>query len=275
MSNTVELVHTDTGSGDPALVLIHGLCCDLSDWQPQVEHFSKSHRMITPTLRAHGQALKASPHGAAPLDMAILASDVVALLRAKGITQAVVGGHSMGTRVAHEVRRQAPDIVKGLILVDGSDSALGNPERQLSQFEAATAGDKVKPWLKGMFEIMFYGDRFSELKRACVDRALMMPDDDVRSLYRGIINWDGDHADTVMCACDVPTLVLQSTTRGEDGIRRDLRPGEEGHYPGVVRSRIAGAEIHALAGHGHFTSLEAPDWTNEAIADWMKLHGFV
>ena len=274
MSDTVELVHTDTGAGQPALVLIHGLCCDLSDWAPQVAAFAATHRMIIPTLRGHGQALNPSPHGDGELDMATLARDVVALLRAKGITEALVGGHSMGTRVAHEVRRQAPDIVKGLILVDGSDSALGNAARALGQFEEATAGDRVKPWLKGMFEIMFYGNRFDALKNACVERALMMPDDDVRSLYRGIINWDGDSADEVMRDVNVPTLVLQTTTRGEDGIRRDLKPGEEGHYPGVVKSRIADAEVKALAGHGHFTSLEAPEWTNDAIADWMKRHSW-
>jgi pimeloyl-ACP methyl ester carboxylesterase len=270
MTETIDLVHLDQGQGSPELVLVHGLCCDLSDWQPQVDYFSKTRRVITPTLRAHGQALQASPHGSDDLDMAVLAHDVVALLRKKGVTQAFVGGHSMGTRVAHEVRRQAPDIVKGLILVDGSDSALGNASHQLQKFAAATEGDQVKPWLKGMFEIMFYGDQFADLKKACVDRALQMPDDDVRSLYRGIINWDGDHADTVMRACKVPTLVLQSTTRGEDGIRRDLQPGEEGHYPGIVRSRIPGAEVHALPGHGHFTSLEAPEWTNKIIDNWLK-----
>lgn len=266
MTETIELAHEDKGEGEPVLVLIHGLCCDHSDWRPQIDHFSKRMRVITPTLRGHGK----SPHGSDGLDMATLASDVVALLKAKGVTNAIVGGHSMGTRVAHEVRHQAPDIVKGLILVDGSDAALGDQARSLRQFEAATAGDQVKPWLKGMFEIMFYGDRFADLRTACVNRALEMPDDDVRAFYRGIINWDGSSADAVMRGVNVPTLVLQTTTRGEDGIRRDLKPGEEGHYPGVVRSRIPDAEVKALPGHGHFTSLEAPEWTNEAIEDWLR-----
>lgn len=274
MTGTVMLQHSDQGTGEPVLVLIHGLCCDWSDWQPQIDAFAGSHRVIAPTLRGHGQARSPSPRGDGELDMATLASDVVALLRAKGVTQALVGGHSMGTRVAHEVRRQAPDIVKGLILVDGSDSALGDAERARTQFDGATAGDKVKPWLKGMFEIMFYGDRFDALKTACVERALMMPDDDVRSLYRGIIDWDGSSADTVMRDVDVPTLVLQSTTRGEDGIRRALAAGEEGHYPAVVKSRIGSAEVDALPGHGHFTSLEAPEWTNDRIGAWMQRHGW-
>ncbi|MBU2534337.1 MAG: alpha/beta hydrolase [Alphaproteobacteria bacterium] len=270
MMDTVDLVHEDKGNGAPVLVLIHGLCCDHSDWQPQFETFSKSRHVITPTLRGHGR----SPRGSGELSMEKLAGDVVALLRAKGVTEAIVGGHSMGTRVTHEVRHQAPDLVKGMILVDGSDSAFGELGPALEQFEAATRGDKLKPWLRGLFEIMFFNDRFADLKRSCVERALAVPDENVRSLYRNMMTWDATKGDAIMRAVDVPTLVLQSTTRGDDGIRRALKEGELGHYPGVVASRIPDAEIALLPDHGHFTGREAPEWTNETIAGWMKANGW-
>lgn len=266
MTQTVELKHADKGTGTPALVLIHGLCCDHSDWQPQLETFSATHRVLTPTLRGHG----GDGRPAATLTMENLAADVVALLRSKGVTQAVVGGHSMGTRVAHEVRHQAPELVKGIILVDGSDSANGDLQQAIAGFDAATSGDKLKPWLQGLFEIMFYGDRFADLRKACVQRALRMPDENLRSLYRNMMTWDTTKGDTVMRGVDVPTLVIQSTTRGEDGVRRALAEKELGHYPSVVKSRIPDAEFALLAGHGHFTGLEAPEWTNDAITGWLK-----
>lgn len=271
MVDAIELVHADQGSGDPTFVLIHGLCCDLTDWAPQLDALSKTNRAITPTLRGHGG------EGSAPstLTMENLAADVVSLLRAKGVTSAIIGGHSMGTRVVHEVRHQAPDIVKGIILVDGSDSAFGDLDAAMAGFEAATANGQLKPWLQSLFEVMFYGDEFAALRDACVRRALSMPDDNLRALYTSMMTWDATKGEAIMRATDVPTLVIQSTTRGEDGIRRALKDGEMGHYPDLVKTRIPTADFALLAGHGHFTSLEAPDWTNDAIASWAQKHGFM
>lgn len=271
MTPSVNLKHIMQGEGRPALVLIHGLCCDLTDWAPQLAALSETHQVITPTLRGHGGDDSAPE----TLSMEILASDVVDLLRNRGVSEAIVGGHSMGTRVVHEVRHQAPEVVKGIILVDGSDSAFGDLDSAKSAFEAATAGGKLKPWLQGLFEIMFYGDEHDALRDACVKRALSMPDENVRSLYRNMMTWDATKGDAVMRAVDVPTLVIQSTTRGEDGIRRALKDNEMGHYPEIVKSRIPQAEFRLLAGHGHFTGLEAPEWTNTAIGDWLTRHNFV
>ena len=269
MTTTIELKHADQGSGEPTFVLIHGLCCDHSDWQPQLAGLAGAHRVITPTLRGHG----GDGSDSATLSMENLASDVVALMRAKGVTNAVVAGHSMGTRVVHEVRHQAPELVKGIILVDGSDSAFGDLDTAIASFETATADSKLKSWLQGLFEIMFYGDEFTTLRDACVKRALSMPDENLRSLYTNMMTWDATKGDTIMRAVDVPTLVIQSTTRGEDGIRRALKQNEMGHYPDIVKSRNANAEFALLAGHGHFTGLEAPEWTNDAIVSWAKKTG--
>jgi pimeloyl-ACP methyl ester carboxylesterase len=140
----------------------------------------------------------------------------------------------------------------------------------MASFEEATAGDKLKPWLKGLFEIMFYGDKHAALRDACVNRALQMPDANLRSLYTNMMRWDAIKGDPVMRAINIPTLVIQTTTRGTDGIRRALNEGEMGHYPEVVKARNKHAEFALLAGHGHFTGLEAPEWTNDAIAAWVK-----
>lgn len=271
MVETVELEHIDEGAGEPAFVFIHGLTCDLTDWRPQVDAFSPTNRVIAMTLRGHGG------EGSAPktLSMENLASDVVALLRGKGISKAIVAGHSMGTRVVHEVLVQAPELVSGIILVDGSDSAFGDLDAAKAGFEAATSGDQLKPWLRGLFEIMFYGDTFAELRDQCVARALRMPDDNIRALYTHMMTWDATKSDTVMRAITVPVLVIQSTTRGEDGIRRALREGEMGHFPDVVKSRNSQAEFALLAGHGHFTGLEAPQWTNDEISAWGRRHGLI
>ncbi|SRR6056297_788227 len=270
IGETMQLEHEDTGSGAPTMVFIHGLCCDQTDWRPQVDRFAGSHRVIAVTLRGHGGQPAGPGNDASTLAMEQLAADAVALLRKKGITSAIVAGHSMGTRVVHEMLAQAPDIVDGIVLVDGSDSAFGDLAPALRTFGEATSGSKLKAWLQGLFEAMFYGNEQAELRDACVARALRMPDENVRQLYTHMMRWDATKADGIMRAIDVPTLVIQSTTRGPDGSRRALNEGEMGHYPGVVQARNRNASFALLPGHGHFTMLEAPDWTYDAIASWMR-----
>ena len=107
------------------------------------------------------------------------------------------------------------------------------------------------------------------------DRALAMPDANLDALYRNMMTWDATKGEEQMRAITVPTLVIQSTTRGEDGIRRALNEGEMGHYPDLVKSRNTKSSFALLAGHGHFTGLEAPEWTNDAIMSWANGNGLL
>ncbi len=269
-SSDIELAFTTKGEGEPAIMLIHGFCCAYDDWQPQIEALNKRTRVIAPDLRGHAR----SPRGEADMTIEQLATDCVALARAQGISSMVVGGHSMGTRVALEVRHQAPELVNGLILFDGSDTAYGDAQASRQAFEDAVAHKGFTAWARGLFEIMFFDEKYAEIAGPIIERALAVPEATAASLYRNMMQWDATRAEPIMRALDVPTLVIQSTTRGADGIRRALRDGEIGHYPELVRSRAPAAEIKALAGHGHFTGLEAPDWTNDVVTGWAERQGF-
>ena len=46
-SDGVEISFDSQGKGKPALVFVHGWCCDKSYWKFQVPHFSKQHKVIT------------------------------------------------------------------------------------------------------------------------------------------------------------------------------------------------------------------------------------
>src|SRR5262249_5134579 len=61
----VKLSYDDRGAGKPAFVFIHGWTCDRSFFAPQVQHFSRRHRVVSPDLRGHGQSDK--PHGEYPI----------------------------------------------------------------------------------------------------------------------------------------------------------------------------------------------------------------
>ena len=121
--NGFEMAFEDHGEG-LAVVLIHGYPLQRAIWAPQVEALRPRFRVITPDLRGFGE----SQVTAGPYTMEMLADDVHALLQARGVRTAVVGGHSMGGYVALAFARQYPEMLRGLILVNtrpGADSAEG------------------------------------------------------------------------------------------------------------------------------------------------------
>ena len=127
------LHHTDHAGSEPAVVLIHGMACDGSDWDAQVAHFqSKGQRVVTVDLRGHGQSMQFD----SDFNMPSMGADVAALLQHLGITSAIVAGHSMGCRVSTEAALAAPDIIKGVALIDGSRFATANPAEAASRMRA-------------------------------------------------------------------------------------------------------------------------------------------
>ncbi|MFE7552536.1 alpha/beta fold hydrolase [Streptomyces gardneri] len=112
-----RLYFEDRGSG-PALLLVHGHPFDHTMWQPQIDRFSLTHRVIAPDLRGYG----ITPLGATELTgitgLGDFAEDLVDLLDDLGIEEAVVAGLSMGGQIAMELHRRHPERVRGLVLAD-------------------------------------------------------------------------------------------------------------------------------------------------------------
>src|SRR5215470_6266999 len=110
----VRLFYTDEGSGDPALVFVHGFACDSHDWSWQLPHFREKHRVVAVDLRGHGRS-SAPDQGYGAVD---LAGDVAALLRQLSFGPVVAVGHSLGASVVSGLAVEHADLVSGLVCVD-------------------------------------------------------------------------------------------------------------------------------------------------------------
>ncbi|WP_405855235.1 alpha/beta hydrolase [Streptomyces sp. NBC_00090] len=119
------IAYEERGSG-PALLLVHGHPFDHSMWRPQLDRFSRTHRVIAPDLRGYGiTPLGAYPAstgpastGPASTDLGVFAEDLVGLLDHLRIDECVVAGLSMGGQIAMELHRRHPERVRGLVLAD-------------------------------------------------------------------------------------------------------------------------------------------------------------
>lgn len=102
------------GTGETALIFIHGWSCDSRYWQKQLSVFSKDYQVITIDLAGHGN----SSLDRIDYTMLSFAKDVKAVIEKEKVNKAILVGHSMGGGVIAEASRLMPDIVIGIIGVD-------------------------------------------------------------------------------------------------------------------------------------------------------------
>ena len=100
------------GSG-PALLLLHGLACDHTTWDPVMESLARTHTVIAPDLLGHGQSDKPR----ADYSVGGYANGMRDLLTVLGIDSATVVGHSFGGGVAMQFAYQYPERTERLVLV--------------------------------------------------------------------------------------------------------------------------------------------------------------
>src|SRR5882762_6027874 len=107
----IEIGYDEAGAG-PAVVLLYGFPFNRSLWRDQLADLSPRYRVVTPDLRGHGETSLT----AGPATMDEMARDIVALMDAINISQAVVGGLSMGGYVTLSLARMFPERVRALVL---------------------------------------------------------------------------------------------------------------------------------------------------------------
>jgi len=107
--------YREHGSGPRVLVLIHGLLMDNRMYTRLAPTLAaRGHRVITVDMIGHGASDQ--PHAMTEYSMPQFGHDVIALLDHLELTQAVVGGTSLGANVALEVAVAAPARVRALVL---------------------------------------------------------------------------------------------------------------------------------------------------------------
>ncbi len=260
------LFYDVAGTGAPALVFIHGYSCSAVDWRMQVPDLAAEATCITLDLRGHGRSTPAT----SDLTMSSLAADVLALMDGLHIEEAVLVGHSMGTRIALEAALQAPDRVSGLALVDGSkvEAEPGAVRRQISAAIEAVGFDG---WSEQNMGDMFLEKLADEDQQRIVERAIALGPKLGLQLYVAMTTWDQSRLGLAADRVKGPISVIQATSvlPGEARVRFSVSEAPNSPWLSIWRER-ANAEIIAVRDAGHFVMLEQPDHVNQAIRRLIK-----
>jgi pimeloyl-ACP methyl ester carboxylesterase len=153
MNQGVRIHYQVEGTGPP-LVLQHGYMMSIERWYRfgYVEALKPHYQLILVDARGHGDSDK--PYDRALYTWPISVLDIVAVLDALNLPQAIFWGFSMGGGIGFGLAKYAPERLRGLIIAGASASAGGSgpameqvdgsdPEAFVAAFEARLGGRLV------------------------------------------------------------------------------------------------------------------------------------
>jgi pimeloyl-ACP methyl ester carboxylesterase len=249
-----KIHYQEAGSG-PAVILLHGLGGDSSNWAPTVGPLAKSHRVIVPDQIGFGRSDK-------PLinyRVATLVDFLAGFMKELKIERATLVGNSLGGWTAVAFALAYPQKVDRLVLVDAAGFRLDRDAdpRILNGLNPAT-----RDAMKQVMALAFYNKELFA-SDAAVDMlfARKIATGDGYTIQRfidSVLRGD-DVLDNKLAAIKQPTLIIWGR---EDGLT-PLSMGER------FKKEIAGSELFIIEKCGHVPQLEKPAEFNAALSKFL------
>lgn len=245
------------GEGEP-MVLVHGYPLNGGLFRDNVGPLSEQFQVITLDLRGYGRSETPSSEGS----IATYASDVLAVMDAAGVEQAIIGGMSMGGPIVFEMYRQAPERFRGMILNDTIAAGAVPAEAGLWQGVGQQAQELGVPSLVDfLMPDMLTADTRMNNPELVEYLGSLMEQASQEAAIAGAeaLETRPDSAAT-LAEITVPTLILT-------GIDDSLYPYEIAQS---MNEGILNSELVLLPGAAHAAIIEAADEANTAILEWAS-----
>lgn len=262
----ISVGYLDEGSGDEAILLIHGLGSNAKGWLRNIPELSRNHRVIAVDLPGYG----VSDKGYYKYTLSFYAQVLSELLDELKIERATWMGHSMGGQIAMVAALNHPDRVSRLVLISPAG------------FEAFTDGEG--DWMRRVMSPDLVRDTTirniavnlkSNFHKAPPEADFMITD---RIQVRGASDFEKycyAVAENVEAMLDEPVLErlgeISQPTLVLFGQNDNLIPNRylHGGYTADVAAggteQIPDARLVLLPDCGHFVQFEKPNETNAEV----------
>jgi 3-oxoadipate enol-lactonase len=241
-ANNVNLNFVEAGSGDPPLLILHGLGGSHEMWLPLLPALSRTRRVIAGDHRGHGASDK--PGGAYTTDL--FARDWAAALDVLGVARAHVLGLSLGGAVAMRLAADHPQRVARLILEDTWAHPHPDFIGQLKSRLALLEGGDVRAYADAAIAQVFsddYARTHPDVMDAYRARAAKAEPASLAAAVGACVSHDMRGA---LAKITAPTLVVV-------GARDRLTPPLHAEY---LAAAIPGARLHVFDDSAHFPNIE-------------------
>ena len=233
----VEIAYTVHGSGEPALVFVHGWSCNQSYWNEQVKTFSHKYKVVTLDLAGHGE----SGHNRKNYTPKSFGADVAAVVNKLKLKKVILIGHSMG----------GADIIEAAVLLKGKVIGLigADTYQDLTQtMEKAQAEQFLKP----------FKENFVKQTSGFV-KSMFTPKSDT-VLVNKVVK-DMSSAPPEIAMNTILNLFIYNALPSLKQIHIPIISINNDRYPIKVeenRKYVKSFELKTMKGIGHFIMLEDP-----------------
>jgi 3-oxoadipate enol-lactonase len=125
----------------PTLLFVHGIAANMNFFNLNIEHFKDRYRIITLSLRGHGDSLCPEDECAEAYTVDKMAEDIMDVVRECGVDSFHYIGHSMGGMIGYRMLGKYPEFFRSIITT-GSAGEVSIPAWLA---KAGTAPLKVLP----------------------------------------------------------------------------------------------------------------------------------
>lgn len=245
----VPISYQVQGSGEIALVFIHGWSCDSRYWKNQVGPLSAKYKVITLDLAGHGHS------GMARKDYTVPAfgADVKAVVEAEKADKVILIGHSMGGSVMAEASLLLPGKVLALVAVDTLQNVAEAMKEEALQQMLAPLEKEFRSGAKAFVGCMFPPEADPAAKEWIINDISAAPEFVAMSAMRNYV--ETYRSGTVTKLFDQVTVPVYA-------INAPLWPTNVE----ANRQHLKVFELTTIEGCGHFPMLEKPDVFNGLLA---------
>lgn len=230
------------GQGEVTIVFVHCWTCNHEFWKPQIEYFSKKHKVVWLDLAGHGL----SNSKRKKYTMQAFGKDVSAVVNGIGAKNVILVGHSMGGPVSIEAAKLLGDKVIGIVGVDTFYTPFERPksEEEIDDFVKPFKND-FKAASEQLMRSMFTPEADPDLITWIVTQMSAADQEMGISAIYEIFRWNAKHVPSDL---DKYSKKLRNINGGPAG--KEIAPHES---------------VVLIHGVGHFVAQVKPDEFNEAL----------
>ena len=247
-----KIHYTEYGSGENALLFVHGWSCDETFWAGQAAALGAQFHVITVDLPGHGQSDK--PEIPYTKDLYVRALDAV--LRDAKVKGATLVGHSNGTPVIRQFYRRLPDKTRALVIVDGGLRPFGDKammEKFVARLKAPNYQENAAKMIEGMTSPIRDEAMREKIKTAMLRTPQYVAASEMEATLDPTL-WSPDKI-------EVPVLMILAK-----------QPAWSTEYEQFVRGIVPDLDYQTWEGVSHFLMLEKPEAFNAAVVAFLEKH---